>query len=216
MVVDGDYATAVADLLGYPVEGSQLMADTMRASLLSDAEILSWFYKKSLNAFTRISNSIRNVEDTHLIFRHASEFDASLRAEMSKQCQIYIATFKSQIPPRFTSPIFAAVQLRGGGSYTLSSDVRNIGDVEVLIDGVESVLLPGALLAVTGLVSVASQQPQLIEWKRTGGGVRCGSLGGVLPLPRKVLAPVEVVEETPVAIVAPVKKRSMFSFWSKS
>lgn len=211
MVKDGDYATAIANLLGFPVDGGQLMSETMKASLLSDAEILSWFYLKSLNAFNRVANPIRNVEDVHRVFRFASEFNANLRAEMAKQVAIYIATFRESIPPRFTSTTFAAVQLREGGTYTLSSDVRNCGDVELLIDGVESVLVPGASIEVTGIVSIASQRPQLITWQRVGGEVRCGTMGGVLPLPKKVLAPVAEQVSEPVAIVAePVKK----SFWS--
>jgi hypothetical protein len=217
MVKDGDYATAISDLLGFPVDGAQLMGKTMKASLLSDAEILSWFYLKSLNAFNRVANPIRNSEDVQFIFRHASELNANLRAEMAKQVQIHIASFKHSIPPRFTSETFAAVQLREGGTYTLTSDVRNIGDVELLIGDVTSLLLPGDTVEVAGLVSVASQTPQLVEWKRTGGGVRCGSLAGVMPLPKRVLAPVEqvvVVEQIdePVAVVAPVKSKSWFNF----
>ena len=219
-VVDNDFATAVKDLLGFEVKNVQTIADAMKATLLSDGEIIAWVYLRGVAALQRSLNRIRqhckdDAPVPHIVFGLADNLVAATQAEVAQQCEVYLAGFMSQIPPTFSSPTYQDVGLREGGQYRLSSDSRNDGQVELLIADAPSTLKPGESIELTGGValSVASQRPQLLKWERLNGLVRVGDMAGVLPLPKRVLEPVveQVVEQEveQVAIVAPVKK----SFW---
>jgi hypothetical protein len=235
-VIDGDFETAVKDLLGFEVKSVQTICNAMKATLLSEGEVLAWIYLKGIQALQRSLNHIRqhckdDAPVPHIIFKLADNLVVATQAEMVKQCEMYLASFMSQIPPTFSNTTYQAIGLREGGQYRLSSDSRNDGQVELLIADMPRTLQPGESVELTGGValSVASQRPQLLKWERLNGLVRVGDMSGVLPLPKRVLEPVvdvvgqsveEVVEPVveqvveqevePIAIVAPVKK----SFWS--
>lgn len=228
-VVDGDFSKAVKDLLGFDVKNVQTIADAMKATLLSEGEVLAWIYLRGVAALQRSLTRIRqhckdDAPVPHIVFGLADNLIAATQAEVVQQCEVYLAGFMAQIPPTFSNATYQDIGLREGGTYSLTSDARNDGQVELLIADVPSTLKPGDSIELTGGIplSVASQRPQLLRWERLNGSVRVGDMAGVLPLPKRVLEPVveaveQVVEEQTVELVAivaePVKKKSIFSFW---
>jgi hypothetical protein len=209
-VVDDDFKTAITNLIGLEIDKIQDLAMAMRSSLCTDAEILAYVYLKSIPALQRSMNQVRQmcglldaestVLDPNTVFGFAARLRPLVSDEMSKQCALYAMHYAGMAPPRFSGQTYATVALRAGGIYSLTSDARNTGPVMVN----DSPLLPGESIEVSGSVTVASTEPQLLVWSRIGGAVRVGDMCGILPLPKKVF-------EMPVAIVAPVKSKSWFS-----
>ncbi len=227
-VIGDDFQSVVKDLAGMSGPEVDDLGLVMRANLFTDCEAVAAMLINAASCMSQALNKLANdakEEQPAELFKSAGRMLDKANCEFRIRCKHRADVLRSQTPPKFSSAHKTRIlPLKPGAKYSLTSDPRNDGTIEIAIDETKTKLAPGESFQFMGgpAIEVRSDEHQLLRFARVGGQVYVGDMRDVVTLPLLIKfkhadKPVEPVEPSlPLPLMMPEPKRSWLPSFFKN